>query len=159
MTKTTTDFHGANRASEVLAKIGKGEVDTDFARTIHTAINAAQLTNKKAEVTIKVQLEPDEDRGCMLVRASVSAKIPKLPLPASQMHIGPCGELLSQEEIFFGRGAPSESGRVEPIQPSTSASGRMPVAKAPAPAPLAPAPTAKPLAGKEAAAGEKAETP
>lgn len=148
---TTNDFHEANRASEVLSKIGKGAADSDFARTIHQAIDAAKETGKKAKVTVTVEIEPDEDRGCLLLRAGVSAKIPKLPLPASQMHVGPGGELLTQQEWMFGGGRDEAPAKPLPIEQAAAASpsGRFSVVPPPAPAPVAAAPAPKPVANKE----------
>lgn len=150
MPKSTTDFHEANRASEILSKIGKGTADIDFARTIHEALDAAELTGKKAKVIVTVEIEPNEERGCLLLRAGVSAKIPKLSPPASQMHRGPRGELLTQQDFLLGGG---RDERPEPIPSKTS--GRMSIVGAPAPAPLASAPAPKPLVGKDAAAGRE----
>lgn len=107
-------FADANRASEILQKIGKGAVDADFARTVHEAIDAATTTGKKAVVLVKVEIEPDEDRGCLLIRAGVSAKLPKLPLPASQMHVGAGGALLTQQEFLMGGGRDEAPLQVKP---------------------------------------------
>ncbi len=151
-------FADANRASEILQKIGKGAVDADFARTVHEAIDAATTTGKKAVVLVKVEIEPDEDRGCLLIRAGVSAKLPKLPLPASQMHVGAGGALLTQQEWLFGGGqdeAPVKPLPIEQAAQSQSPSGRFKIVQPPAPAPVAAAPTPKPVVGKDAAAGEK----
>jgi hypothetical protein len=156
---STTDFHEANRASEILSKIGKGAADTDFARTIHQAIDAATTTNKKATVRVEVTIDPDSEQGCLMLRAAVTAKLPKLPLPGSQMHVGENGQLLTQQEFMFGGGQDEKPAKPLPIEQaaaSASPSGRFPVAKAPAPAPVAAAPTPKPVVGKDAAAGEKA---
>jgi hypothetical protein len=151
---STIDFHDANRASEVLSKIGSGAADADFARAIHAAVARAQQTQKKARVVVTVEIAPDEERGSLLIRANVEAKLPKLPPPASQMHVGPAGELLTQQEFILG-GGPSEA-RPKPIAGpgAAAASARLPVANPPAAAPVAPAPTLKPVVGKDAAAGK-----
>jgi hypothetical protein len=151
-------FHEANRASEVLSKIGKGAADADFARAIHQAIDRSQETMKKSKVTVTVEIDPDEDRGCLRLRAEVSAKLPKLPAPASQMHVGAGGELLTQQEWMFGGGRDEQPLSVpKPIPASSnSASGRLTVAKAPTPGPVAASPTPAPVVGKDAAAGKEA---
>lgn len=144
----TTKFHEANRASEVLSKIGKGAADADFARAVHQAIDRAQITMKKCKVRVEVEIEPDEERGCMLIRAEVSTKLAKLPPPASQMHVGPNGQLLTQQEFLMGGGrdeAPAKPLPIESAAQAASPSGRFPVAKPAAPAPVADAPTPAPL--------------
>lgn len=143
-----SDFHPRNTASELLAKIGYGTADADFARGISQAVSAAQATNKKAKVVLTVEVNPKDEVGSLVVRADVVTKCPKLPAPASQMHLGPKGELLTQQEFILG-GGPDES-RPEPIPaaPTTAAaSGRLKVAAVAAPAPLAAAPKPAPLAG------------
>lgn len=158
MTAKPTKFHEANRASEVLAKIAKGEADTDFARSIHEAIDASTATGKKSKVMVTVEIEPDEDRGCLLLRAGVSSKLPKLALPASQMHVGPGGQLLTQTDWLMGGGRDESPAKPLPIEEAAAAatpSGRFPVAKAPTLGPVASAPTPQPVAGKDQAAGEK----
>lgn len=145
-----TKFHDANRASEVLAKIGRGAADADFARAVHDAIDRAQQTMKKCKVRVEVEIEPDEERGCLLIRAEVTAKLAKLPPPASQMHVGPGGQLLTQQEFLMGGGRDEAPAKPLPIESAgASPSGRFPVAKAPTPAPVAGAPTPAPLADKK----------
>lgn len=155
----STKFHEANRASEVLSKIGKGAADADFARAVHQAIDRAQVTMKKCKVLCEVEIEPDEERGCMLVRAAISTKLAKLPAPASQMHLGPNGQLLTQQEFLMGGGRDEAPLQVKPAPiegaAQASPSGRFPVARAPSPGPVASAPTPQPVAGKDQAAGEK----
>lgn len=141
------DFNPKNTASELLAKIGYGTADADFARGIGKAVEAAQATNKKAKVVLTVEVNPKDEVGSLVLRADVVTKCPKLPSPASQMHLGPRGELLTQQEFILG-GGPDE--RPEPIpaaQPAAAASGRHKVAAVAAPAPLAAAPKPAPLAG------------
>lgn len=145
---SATKFHEANRASEVLSKIGKGAADADFARAVHQAIDRAQVTMKKCKVRVEVEIEPDEERGCMIIRAEVSTKLAKLPPPASQMHVGPNGQLLTQQEFLMGGGrdeAPAKPLPIETAAQASSPSGRFPVAKPAAPAPVADAPTPAPL--------------
>lgn len=151
----TTKFHDANRASEVLAKIGRGAADADFARAVHEAIDRAQQTMKKCKVLVEVEI--DEERGCLLIRAEVRTKLAKLPPPASQMHVGPNGQLLTQQEFLMGGGRDEAPAKPLPIESAaqSSPSGRFPVAKAPVPGPVASAPTPQPVAGKDQAAGEK----
>jgi len=162
-TTTPTDFHEANRASEVLAKIGNGTADADFARAVHLAVDRCQETLKPGKVIVTVEFKPDVDNGSMTVRAEVSAKLPKLRAPASQMHVGPKGQLMTQQDWMFGGGRDETPLALKPVPltaeqtaKANTASGRFPVAKAPAPAPVAAAPTPKPVVGKEAAAGEQA---
>lgn len=166
MTTTSNDFHDANRASEILAKIGSGSADADFARAVHLAIDRCQETQKPGKVIVTVEFDPDEDKGAIIVRAEVTAKLPKLKAPASQMHVGQNGQLLTQQEWMFGGGrdekprqtpldqavaaarAEAQATQTAPTPPiSASASGRFPVAQPPAPAPIAPAPAPKPIAG------------
>ena len=142
-----TKFHEANRASEVLAKIGRGAADADFARAVHEAIDRAQQTMKKCKVRVEVEIEPDEERGCLLIRAEVTAKLAKLPPPSSQMHVGPGGQLLTQQEFLMGGGRDEAPAKPLPIESAATPSGRFPVAKAPTPAPLAAAPAPAPIAG------------
>jgi hypothetical protein len=144
------EFPDKNRASEVLAKIGNGCADADFARAMGVVIDRVQQTNKKGKLVLTIEVAPRDDLGVLEMRASVEAKIPKLPAPASQMHVGAGGELLSQQEWMFG-GGPSE--KPTPIKATgNSASARLTVASPPAPAPLADAPAPGPLAtGKDAA--------
>lgn len=144
----STKFHEANRASEVLSKIGKGAADADFARAVHTAIDRAQATMKKCRVRVEVEIEPNEERGCMLIRAEVSTKLAKLPPPASQMHVGEGGQLLTQQEWMLGGGRDEAQAKPLPIESAaqgSSPSGRFPVVNPPAPAPVAAAPTPAPV--------------
>lgn len=141
-------FHEANRASEVLAKIGKGAADADFARAVHQAIDRAQITMKKCKVRVEVEIEPDEERGCMLIRAEVSTRLAKLPPPASQMHLGPNGQLLTQQEFLMGGGRDEAPLALKPADTPPAAStpsGRFAIAKAPTPAPVADAPAPAPI--------------
>ncbi len=149
---STNDFHEANKASEVLSKIGSGAADADFARAIHEAIDRAQQTMKKAKVRVEVEIDPDEERGSLFVRARVTAKLPELPPPASQMHVGEGGALMTQQEWMWSGKDESLNKKPKPVETppaSPTPSGRFPVAKAPDPAPVASAPTPKPVTGKE----------
>ena len=138
------DFHDNNRASAVLAKIGHGTAAADFARAMGMVIDRVRQTNKGAKLVLTIEVKPRDDLGCLEMRAQVEAKLPKLPAPASQMHVGPSGELLSQMDFLMG-GGPSETPRPIPQPTSSSASGRLPVAKVPALAPIAAAPAPSPL--------------
>ena len=155
----TTEYHEANKASAVLAKIANGEADTEFARLIPQAISRCQLTGKAATVTVTVTIEPGET--ALILRAAATAKLPKLKASGSQMHVGPSGELLDQMEFIMG-GGPTEKPAPIPATSSTG-SGRLRIVSAAAkPAPIAPVPSLAPLAavgdggpiitGKDAAA-------
>ncbi len=154
------DYHEQNRASAVLAKIGGGSADADFARAMATVLDRVRLVEKSAKLVLTISVTPRKDLGCVELRAHVEAKLPKLIPPASQMHLGPAGELLSQMDFLMG-GGPSEA-KPQPVadarampQPVASASGRLPaMAARPAPAALADAPQPAPLVGKDAAAGK-----
>ncbi|MCK6488308.1 MAG: hypothetical protein L6R48_08270, partial [Planctomycetes bacterium] len=78
--------------------------------------------------------------------ADVVAKCPKLPPPASQMHLGPKGELLTQQEFILG-GGPDERPAPIPAEQPAATSGRHKVAALAGPAPLAAAPKPAPIAG------------
>lgn len=160
MTTTPTDFHEANRASEVLAKIGSGAADAEFARAVHIAIDRANMTMKKCRVRVDVDIEPDEKTGALYVSADVTTKLQKLRPPTSQMHLGANGQLLTQQDWLFGGGRDESPLQVKPTPieqgAASSPSGRFKIVQPPAPAPLAAAPTPQPVAGKDAAAGEKA---
>ncbi len=154
MPKAPNDFNPLNTASTLLAKIGSGSADADFARAMHLAVERANQTKKKAKVVLTVEVDPRDDTGSLILRAEVVAKLPKLPAPSTQMHVGEQGELLNQMEFLMG-GGPSERPRpVPPQSAGSSASGRHPVVQPPAPAPVAAAPTLKPVVGKDAAAGK-----
>lgn len=130
-----TEYHQANTASAVLSKIGNGSADHDFARAMHTLLDRVQETNKKGKLVCTVEVEPDEEMGCLIVRAEVIAKLPKLPAAASQMHLGPQGELLTQLEFQLGGGrseAAAPAPAPAPAMPAAvapSASGRLPAVK------------------------------
>lgn len=142
-----SDFHPRNTASELLAKIGYGTADADFARGISQAVTAAQATNKKAKVVLTVEINPKDEVGSLVLRADVVTKCPKLAAPASQMHLGPKGELLTQQEFIMGGGPDERPAPIAAEKQPAAASGRMAVAKVAAPAPLAAAPRPAPLAG------------
>ncbi len=154
----TTKFHELNRASEVLAKIGKGAADADFARAIHQAIDRAQDTMKKCKVRVEVEIDPDQERGCLLIRAKVTTRLAELPPPASQMHVGEAGQLLTQQEFLMGGGRdeapPLQMKPTLPVATETP-SGRFTIVPPPAPAPVADLPTPQPVAGKDLAAGKE----
>jgi hypothetical protein len=155
---TTTNFHEANRASEVLSKIGRGQADADFARAIHEAIDRVTETGKKAKVVTTVTIEPNEERGGgLLLRADIVAKLPMLPSPASQMHVGPAGNLMTQQDFLMGGGrdeSPPKPLPIEQAAAANTASGRFKIVVPPVTAPVAAAPAPKPLVGKDAAAGK-----
>jgi hypothetical protein len=111
---------------------------------VHLAVDRAKETQKKARVVLTVEIDPRDDVGSLIMRANVEAKLPKLPPAATQMHVGPNGELLTQME-FLMDGGKSEAPKPIPNAPSSSASGRMSVAAAPSLAPLAPAVAVAPL--------------
>lgn len=156
------DFNEANTASAILGKISNGSTDADFARAISTCLDAVQNTHKRAKLTLVIDIEPRDDLGCVELRAEIATKLPKRPAPATQMHVGNEGELMTQQDflLFGGR---SETPRPIPQQ-KTGTSGRMVVAAAPAPAPVAAAPALAPVSsipsttsstvGKDAAAGK-----
>jgi hypothetical protein len=158
-------FPEQNRASAVLAKIGHGTADADFARAMREVLDAAQVTGKKAKLILTVEVDPRSDLGCVELRAEVRTRLPKLPPPASQMHLGPKGELLTQMEWMMG-GGPSEAPKSLAItaglataaaaapaaQPSLAVAASMP---APPLAPLAADHQPRPVYGKEAGAGKE----
>lgn len=116
---TTNDFHEANRASEVLSKIGRGQADADFARAIHEAVDRVTETGKKAKVVTTVTIEPNEERGGgLLLRADIVTKLPMLPSPASQMHVGPAGNLMTQQDFLMGGGR--DEAPLRDSRPTTS---------------------------------------
>ncbi len=138
-----------NTASSLLAKIGGGTADADFARAMSDAIDRVHMTNKGAKLVLTIDIKPREERGCLEMRAHVEARLPRLPTPASQMHVGAAGELLTQTEFILG-GGPSETPKPIPQAPATSVSGRLTVAKPPLPGPVAAAPAPAPVkTGKE----------
>lgn len=143
------NFHQANRASEILSKIGRGEADADFARGIHMALDRSQQTGKKSKVIVSVEIDPDPDSGSLIMRVNIDVRIPKVPSVISQMHPGPNGELLTQQEFLLG-GGPDERPAPTPVKTESSKSGRMPVASPKSPAPLADSPKLKPIAGSDA---------
>lgn len=146
-------FNAKNCASEVLAKIGNGSADADFARAVEATIARVQQTQKKGKVVVTVDVIPDADRGTLVLRVDVIAKLPKLPPPASQMHVGPKGELLTQMEFLISGGR----DEVPPAKPQPipneqrTGSGRFPVATPPPRAPIADGgPRKAPIAGEKA---------
>jgi len=153
---TVADYHEANRASEVLSKIGSGAADADFARAIHQAIDRVMQTEKKARVRVEVEIMPSADNGALILRSRVTAKLPELPLPASQMHVGAGGQLLTQMDWLMGGGrderpaTPVEqanaAAKAEAQGQPSSPSGRFAVVKPPAPPAVAPPAAPAPLA-------------
>jgi hypothetical protein len=142
-----------NLASALMQKLGNGTADADFARCVGEVVDAVQTTNKKGKLTLTIEVSPRQDLGCVEMRVDVAAKLPKLPAPASQMHVGPKGELLSQMEFLMG-GGPTEA-KPQPIKANPNqGSARLRVVE-PA-APIAAAPALAPLVavGKDAAAGK-----
>ena len=148
---TPTDIHEANTASVVLAKIGAGAADVDFARAVAAAVDRAVLVNKKAQVVLTVDIEPNLKTGSLILSAQVVPKLPKIAPPATQFHRGAHGELLTQMEYMMGGGrdeAPTPISEANAAalaervpKPSASASGRLPV-----PGPIAAGPTLAPIA-------------
>jgi hypothetical protein len=136
------EFPQENIASSVLAKIGNGSADADFARALGLVLDRVQATGKKGKLVLTLEVTPRSDLGVVEMRASVEAKVPKLPAPASQMHVGPNGEILSQMDWMMGGG---KSETHTPISPPSSSSQRLTVAAAPAPAPIAAAPALAPV--------------
>lgn len=150
-------YNENNRASAVLAKIGNGTADADFARAMGILLDRVAETNKPAKLVLTIEVKPRDDLGCLEMRAQVEAKLPKLPAPASQMHVASDGSLLSQQEFMFS--GPSES-RPRPLPPtgsgSSTTSGRHavpslaggPIAAAPALAPVVPLSAPAPVISK-----------
>ncbi len=161
--KDESDFNENNTASAVMGKMANGTTDADFARAIGECIDAVQNTLKKAKLTLTIDMEPRDDLGCIELRAEIVTKLPKLKAPATQMHVGPAGELMTQSDFLLFGGRSETAPKPLPQQRCT-ASGRLPVAAAPAPAPLAAAPAMAPVAsapattnanvGKDAAVGK-----
>ena len=156
-----TDFHERNRASTILAQIGSGCADADFARAIHQCIAASKACGKASKVSLVVSIEVREDIGAVELRADVTAKTPKLKSPATQFHEGPHGELVSQQDFLLEKW--TTGGIREPLAPvpptqQSSGSGRLRIpvttpadggpalATLPPKAPLAPIPARAPLA-------------
>lgn len=135
----------ANRASVLLAKIGRGTCDADFARHVNEVATAVEQTGKKGTVTLKLELIPQKsDQGGILFRHGVKSKAPELPPPATTMHRAEDGSLLDQMEFIMGGGR-NEAPRVQP-------QAAAPVAAKPEPVPLAERPQAAPLADRKPAA-------
>jgi len=165
--ESSNDFHPKNTASALIAKIGGGTADADFGRAMKATLDRVRQTRKNAKIvlTIEVVLREDlkdkNDHGCIELRASVEAKLPKLSPPATQMHVGNDGQLLSQQELWFSGGEPEIVPRPVAASAAASTSGRFAVAKAPALAPVADAPALAAVSaapapvrvGKDAAAG------
>jgi len=151
---TPETFHPGNTATALLSKIGSGCADADFARAVHAAADRAAQTKKRAKVVLTVEVDPRNEVGSLVLTATVEARLPKLPMPSTQFHQGPAGELLDQRDFLMGGGR--DESAIKPLPAASSTSGRMSVARTPAPAPLADAPTIAPLrAGKDAAAGKE----
>jgi hypothetical protein len=141
---TTTPVIEQNLASNLLARIGKGTADADFARRVSEVLRGVEKTGKKGSVTLKVDFELRDDGGIEL-RAAVAAKIPELRGPATTMHLGSRGELLTQQEFLLGGGADeAEAVRRKPLFANSG------LAQPPAPAPIAQgALPAAPIAGQK----------
>lgn len=143
-----TSFHDQNRASAVMMKVGNGQADAEFARAAAECVARSTQTGKKSKLIVTLEFNPRDDLGSLEVRADVATRLPRLPSPASQMHIGPEGQLLTQLEFIMGNG-PSEPKPL-PVAvgaAKSSTSGRLAVASLPAPAPLVQAPAPAPLVG------------
>ncbi len=153
------DFSPLNTCSQLLAKIGSGTADADFARAMAAAVARSTRMQKKSKVVLTVEIEPRDDVGALVLRASVEARLPKLPAAATQMHVGPNGELLTQLEHMFG-GGPTEAGRAPtaPV-PASSGSARLSIAPAPTPGPVTSAPLPVPLTSAEECAAWCAANP
>jgi hypothetical protein len=139
---TPETFHPGNTATALLSKIGSGCADADFARAVHAAADRAAITKKKAKVILTVEVDPHNEVGALVLTANVEARLPKLPMPSTQFHQGPAGELLDQRDFLMGGGR-SEAPAIRPLPAAaSSASGRHTVARVAATAPDA-------AAGKE----------
>ena len=146
------EFPQENIASSVLAKIGNGSADADFARALGLVLDRVQATGKKGKLVLTLEVTPRSDLGVVEMRASVEATVPKLPAPASQMHVGPNGEILSQMDWMMG-GGKSEA----PAPVPASSSQRLAVVAAAPLAPIAAAPALAPMALKTQDNGKVAE--
>jgi hypothetical protein len=144
------EFPQENIASSVLAKIGNGSADADFARALGLVLDRVQATGKKGKLVLTLEVTPRSDLGVVEMRASVEAKVPKLPAPASQMHVGPNGEILSQMDWMMGGG---KSETPKPISPSASQR----LATVPTLAPIAAAPALAPVTPSTTKTGNDAE--
>lgn len=162
-------FNEANTATSILRKISDGQADPDFARAVQEAVQASLDTGGKSEVTIKVKIKPNTDRGSLFMDATVTKKIPIVNGAATQMHVGEDGAILTQQEIWMQGGANEDRARTAAItgerprtaeiaaRPSVPAldspSGRHPVVKPGASAPIAAPNPPAPIKGEAAADG------
>jgi len=126
-------IHENNKASNLLARIGRGHADNEFAREVVKAVKAVENTSKKAEITLKVTIELRGDGGLEMTPA-VTSKLPALPMPSTTMHQGPDGEMLTQQEFLLG-GGEDEGSRAGGI--AQTRDDEAPLAEAPKDAPLA----------------------
>lgn len=138
----STHFPESNRASKILAELGNGIPDADFARELTRLIQRCKATGKRGSITLTVSVVPRDDMGCLEVRAMVKAKCPELPPPSTQMHIDENGGLLTQLSFLIGGGR----DEVAPAPLADKAKDQTKVAPLPSAAPLAAAPAPAPLA-------------
>ena len=138
----STHFPESNRASRIMAELGGGIPDADFAREFTNLIQRCKATGKRGSITLTVAVAPRDDMGCLEVRALVKAKCPMLPPPSTQMHIDENGGLLTQLSFLMGGGR----DEVAPAPLADKATDQAKVAPLPIAAPLAATPAPAPLA-------------
>lgn len=68
---------------ETLNIIGNGELVGEMSASLEEATNAAQFTGKRAEVMIKITIEPDPKSDAFRVWGTVKSKLPAEPTKAS----------------------------------------------------------------------------
>ena len=137
----STTFPESNRASKILAELGNGIPDADFAREMTRLISRCQATGKRGSITLTVAVAPRDDMGCLEVRCLVKSKCPENPPPATQMHVDGNGALLTQLSFLMGGGRDETApAPLAPKAQEKALGGALPsvapLASTPAPAPL-----------------------
>ena len=105
---------GLTPFSELATELADGDFDKEVTSELAKAAQAAEATNQKASVTIKIELKPGPKM--MGVVASIVSKIPRPPLQSSQLFIDDKGGLHTQNprQAQLDYGAPHV---VKPAKP------------------------------------------
>jgi len=133
----------SNRASALLAKLGRGSLDADFARAVTRVCQAVAETGGKGSITLKIKVEnnKDSDGGGIRIQPQVIENAPRHGLPSTSLHLQDDGTLLTQQEWLWSgpderRATPAPlPGPIAASPPATTP--KAPLADRPRPAPLA----------------------
>ena len=141
-----SEFKYENKASVVLASLGRGHADAEFARLLEIVareVSDSPDDKAKGKVTIALEVRKDPAAGALVLIPTVSHSVPTRSVHAGHVYPTDDGRLLTHMDFLM------EAGHSERKDEDLFA--RAPIAEMKQAAPIADAPKPKPIVD---AAGE-----